>query len=77
MQSVYLLHYNNYYNRIVKKESTLAGYLLDAYLLDSFDNVNFVDNDGVNTTYVCNTDTNPDYIVVANGDVILHSAEML
>lgn len=70
MQSVYLLHYNNYYNRIVKKESTLAGYLLDAYLLDSFDNVNFVDNDGVNTTYVCNTDTNPDYIVVANGDVI-------
>lgn len=70
MQSVYLLHYNNYYNRIVKKESTLAGYLLDAYLLDSFDNVNFVDNDGVNTTYVCNTDTNPDYIVVANGNVI-------
>lgn len=70
MQSVYLLHYNNYYNRIVKKESTLAGYLLDAYLLDSFDGVNFVDNDGVNTTYVCNTDTNPDYIVVANGDVI-------
>ena len=70
MQSVYLLHYNNYYNRIVKKESTLAGYLLDAYLLDSFDNVNFVDSDGVNTTYVCNTDTNPDYIVVANGDVI-------
>lgn len=54
----------------MKKESTLAGYLLDAYLLDSFDNVNFVDNDGVNTTYVCNTDTNPDYIVVANGDVI-------
>ena len=70
MQSVYLLHYNNYYNRIVKKESTLAGYLLDAYLLDSFDNVNFVDSDGVNTTYVCNTDTNPDYIVVANGNVI-------
>ena len=70
MQSVYLLHYNNYYNRIVKKESTLAGYLLDAYLLDSFDGVNFVDNDGVNTTYVCNTDTNPDYIVVANGNVI-------
>lgn len=70
MQSIYLLHYNNYYNRIVKKESTLAGYLLDAYLLDSFDGVNFVDNDGVNTTYVCNTDTNPDYIVVANGDVI-------
>lgn len=70
MQSVHLLHYNNYYNRIVKKESTLAGYLLDAYLLDSFDGVNFVDNDGVNTTYVCNTDTNPDYIVVANGDVI-------
>lgn len=54
----------------MKKESTLEGYLLVAYLLDSFDGVNFVDNDGVNTTYVCNTDTNPDYIVVANGDVI-------
>lgn len=72
MPTVYLLKYNNYYNRIVKKEENLAGYLQDAYLLASFNNVNFVDNDGVNTTYLCNTEESPDYIVVANGNVILH-----
>lgn len=72
MATVYLLKYNNYYNRIVKKEEDLAGYLQDAYLLASFDNVNFVDNDGVNTTYLCNTQESPDYIVVANGNIILH-----
>lgn len=72
MATVYLLKYNNYYNRIVKKEENLAGYLQDAYLLASFDNVNFVDNDGVNTTYLCNTQESPDYIVVANGNLILH-----
>lgn len=72
MATVYLLKYNNYYNRIVKKEENLADYLQDAYLLASFDNVNFVDNDGVNTTYLCNTEESPDYVVVANGNVILH-----
>lgn len=72
MATVYLLKYNNYYNRIVKKEEDLAGYLQDAYLLARFDNVNFVDNDGVNTTYLCNTEESPDYVVVANGNVILH-----
>lgn len=72
MATVYLLKYNNYYNRIVKKEENLAGYLQDAYLLASFDNVNFVDNDGVNTTYLCNTQESPDYVVVANGNLILH-----
>lgn len=72
MATVYLLKYNNYYNRIVKKEENLAGYLQDAYLLASFDNVNFVDSDGVDTTYLCNTQESPDYVVVANGNVILH-----
>lgn len=72
MATVYLLKYNNYYNRIVKKEENLASYLQDAYLLASFDNVNFVDNDGVNTTYLCNTQESPDYVVVANGNLILH-----
>ena len=72
MATVYLLKYNNYYNRIVKKEENLAGYLQDAYLLASFDNVNFVDSDGVNTTYLCNTQESPDYVVVANGNLILH-----
>lgn len=72
MATVYLLKYNNYYNRIVKKEENLADYLQDAYLLASFDNVNFVDSDGVDTTYLCNTQESPDYVVVANGNVILH-----
>ena len=72
MATVYLLKYNNYYNRIVKKEENLAGYLQEAYLLASFNNVNFVDNDGVSTTYLCNTQESPDYVVVANGNLILH-----
>ena len=70
MSTVYLLKYNNYYNRIVAREKNLEGYLLQEYLLDRKDDVNFVEDDGVDTTYVCNTETTPDYMVVANGNVI-------
>lgn len=71
MSTVYLLKYNNYYNRIVKKEDTLGAYLTQDYLLDTFENVNFVPADGVNTTLTVNHQgTNPDYVVIANGDVI-------
>ena len=42
------LNYNNYYNRIFKKEDTLAGYR--NYLLFEAQNNNFVIADGIHTT---------------------------
>lgn len=71
MSTVYLLKYNNYYNRIVKKEDTLGGYLTQDYLLNTFENVNFVPADGVDTTLTVNHEgTNPDYVVIADGNDI-------
>lgn len=71
MSTVYLLKYNNYYNRIVKKEDTLGAYLTQDYLLDTFENINFVPADGVNTTLVIKHEgPNPDYLIVANGNEI-------
>lgn len=52
MSNITLLHYNNYYNRIVKKESSLASYkLLDANYHD-VNNINFNPNDGITTDIV-------------------------
>lgn len=71
MNTVYLLKYNNYYNRIVKKEDTLGAYLTQDYLLDTFENINFVPADGVDTTLVIkHVGPNPDYLIVADGNEI-------
>ena len=71
MSTIYLLKYNNYYNRIVKKEDTLGAYLTQDYLLDTFENVNFVPADGVDTTLVVKHEgPNPDYLIVADGNDI-------
>lgn len=71
MSTIYLLKYNNYYNRIVKKEDTLGAYLTQDYLLDTFENINFVPADGVDTTLVVKHEgTNPDYLIVADGNDI-------
>ena len=68
MSTIYLLKYNNYYNRIVKKEDTLGAYLTQDCLLDTFENVNFVPADGVDTTLVVkHAGPNPDYLIVADG----------
>ena len=71
MSTIYLLKYNNYYNRIVKKEDTLGAYLTQDCLLDTFENVNFVPADGVDTTLVVKHEgPNPDYLIVADGNDI-------
>ena len=47
-----LLHYNNYFNRIIKKEETVAAYMnADAHYRVA-SNVNFNPGDGVNTSLV-------------------------
>lgn len=67
--NIYCYNYNNYYNRIVKKENTLSGYGEPIYVEQG---VNFNFSDGVDTTQVLNTDLNPDYIVLVdtNGNII-------
>lgn len=68
---LYCLHYNNYYNRIIKKEDTINGYL--PYLLYKAENINFNPNDGVDTTQILNwnVESMPDYIVAVNGNDII------
>lgn len=73
MSDLYLLNYNNYYNRIVKKEDTLDAYKNpDGASPTVLQNINFVPNDGVDTTQVVNIHDSitPDYlIVVENGEI--------
>ena len=62
-----LLSYNNYYNRIVKREATLAAYLNNgATEIGSVSGVAFNPNDGVSTTQIVNFDLSqvvPDYVL--------------
>lgn len=65
--TLYLLQYNNYYNRIVKREESLSAY--QEYVIGKpIQNVNFIPNDGVNTTQVINwgLKENPDYLLVVD-----------
>ena len=63
--TLYLLHYNNYFNRIIKTEVSLADYL--DYSLGSIQNVNFNPNDGVDTEQIINwSGDTPDYVVCVN-----------
>lgn len=60
------LTYNNYYNRIVKKEETLQDYL--EYELFRLSATNFNPADGVNTTHIVNMADGlyPDYIIIVD-----------
>lgn len=68
--NLYFLNYNNYYNRIVKKEDTLEDYL-DYLLGEPVQGViNWNPNDGVSTTQILNSwqyDT-PDYMLAVTED---------
>lgn len=74
--TLYLLKYNNYYNRIVKYENDLNGYLAvnenSEYLYQigrPLTKINFNPNDGVLTNQVINwNDEIPDYILVTSDD---------
>ena len=69
--NLYLLDFNNYYNRQVKKFNTLAEY--ENFVVGEVDNLNFNPGDGVNTSQIVNYsgETQPDYVIVANGSVIV------
>lgn len=58
--TIYILNYNNYYNRLVKKEDSLAGYI--PYVIYTQAGRNFNPNDGVNTV------TDPREMVIGSPD---------
>ena len=66
-----LLNYNNYYNRIIKRHSTLAEYIKDgAKQVAAMPSVAFNPNDGVTTTQITNIpfDIVPDYALLLDDD---------
>lgn len=63
--TLYILKYNNYYNRLVKKEETVSDY--SPYVIYTLQNTNFNPNDGVNTEHVIGVgdyDGKGDYVII-------------
>lgn len=76
LSTIYLLQYNNYYNRQVKKYDSLSPYL--SFLCEGvlnqnpIPNVNFIPNDGIQAKQVINWDGgNPDYLLVVQNNEII------
>lgn len=74
--NLYYLHYNNYYNRIIKKFDTLAEYLVLPYYDNVVtNNIAFNPNDGVTTKQVANIPINTfftyDYCIYAEENNII------
>lgn len=71
--NLYILKYNNYYNRQVKKFDTLSKYLVEPYydgqVIENI--VNFNPNDNVNTFQTINTNYSGDYAILAESDQII------
>lgn len=64
--NILLLHYNNYFNRRIKKLDTITEYTAaDAYCYEC-DNINFNPNDDINASVTLGFGTNP-VNVFANG----------
>jgi len=67
--AIWPLRYNNYYNRILKREQEVIDY--EEYLIGSpFYNIDFKPNDGINTQIVLKPIEEgniPDYILVVDG----------
>ena len=70
MANVTLLHYNNYFNRIVKKESSYSDYRSADITSQVLTNINFVPGDGITTSLIIGTSTIPDmvydYLIVSH-----------
>lgn len=74
--NLYYLHYNNYYNRIIKKFDNLSDYLVLPYYDNVVtNNIAFNPNDGVTTKQVANIPINNtftyDYCIYAEGNEIV------
>ena len=69
MNTIYILNYNNYYNRILKKEDSIRAYAdYEVYITS---NVNFNANDGIDAEHVIGVGDytgGGDYVVVTNSN---------
>lgn len=66
--NLFILKYNNYYNRIVKKELTVTDYLTKYEAARPLLNTNFNPNDGITTEHLIGTgdfDGKGDYLIVS------------
>lgn len=48
--TLYILNYNNYYNRLVKREDSFSDY--QPYILHTIENINFNPNDNLETEHI-------------------------
>lgn len=69
MTNIYVIKYNNYFNRIVKRESSLTDYLTGEYQISP--NYSFNPNDDATGDVVVNFNPKGDYLIVANDDEIV------
>lgn len=70
MKTLYILNYNNYFNRLVKREEELSAY--EPYVIYMLSNVNFNENDGIDTEHVIGSveayDGSGDYMLAVDED---------
>lgn len=73
MSTIYLLNYENYYNRkCALPQTNVINY--EDYILAEFDNINFNPNDGINTELIVNyTGKTPNYLLVVDSYPIVDS----
>ena len=67
MYNLYLIKYNNYYNRLIKRSDYISDYLESDYI--AFSDINFVSLDGVNSEQVINL--KKDDLDIENYDYLL------
>lgn len=66
-----LLHYNNYFNRIIKKEDTVAAYMNADSHYRVASNINFNPGDGVNTSLILGLGQNGSLFDVEEFDYLI------
>lgn len=66
---LYVLNYNNYYNRIVKRETELSSYL--PYQVSVIYRVNYAPSNGVFMTQVLNSEVTGNYAIYVEGNEIV------
>ena len=69
--TLYILKYNNYYNRIVKREVDLSSYLTKGELVAQLDKLNYAPGDGVSIRQILNNEIYGDYAIYAEGNTIV------
>lgn len=70
LSDLYLLRFNNYYNRQLKVFERIQDY--ESYVIGTQLNINFIPNDGIRAKQVINWNADiPDYLLVAQNSTII------